>query len=171
MANGKEVYLTEEGLEELKKELEYLKTTKRPEVIDSLRDARALGDLSENAEYDAAKDWQSKLETEIAMLKKTIMEAKIIDTTHMDTSTVQILSTVELRNVKNNMKMKYTIVSATEADLKAGKISVETPIAKGLLGKKVGEIAEVKVPAGMVNLEILSISFDWQDCPTSAHII
>ena len=94
------------------------------------------------------------------MLKKTIIEAKIIDTTHLDTSTVQILSTVELRNVKNKMTMKYTIVSATEADLKSGKISVETPIAKGLLGKKVGDIAEIKVPQGTIQLEVMSIKFD-----------
>ena len=94
------------------------------------------------------------------MLKKTIIEAKIIDITHLDTSTVQILSTVELRNVKNKMTMKYTIVSATEADLRNGKISVETPIAKGLLGKKVGDIAEIKVPQGTVQLEVMSISFD-----------
>ena len=153
-------YLSQECYDRLVEELRYMESVELPRVRDTIAEARDKGDLSENAEYDAAKEWQSKLETEIAMLKKTIMEAKIIDTTHMDTSTVQILSTVELRNVKNNMKMKYTIVSATEADLKAGKISVETPIAKGLLGKKVGEIAEVKVPAGMVNLEILSISFD-----------
>ena len=94
------------------------------------------------------------------MLKKTIMEAKIIDTTHMDTSTVQILATVELRNVKTKQQMKYTIVSATEADLRAGKLSVETPIAKGLLGKKVGEVAEVKVPAGTIQLEVVSIKFE-----------
>ena len=94
------------------------------------------------------------------MLKKTIIEAKIIDTTHLDTSTVQILSTVELRNVKNKMTMKYTIVSATEADLRSGKISVETPIAKGLLGKKVGDVVEIKVPQGTIQLEVISINFD-----------
>ena len=152
--------MSQKGYDELVAKIKQLANVDRTAASAAIAEARDKGDLSENAEYDAAKEWQSKLETEIAMLKKTIMEAKIIDTTHMDTSTVQILSTVELRNVKNNMKMKYTIVSATEADLKAGKISVETPIAKGLLGKKVGEIAEVKVPAGMVNLEILSISFD-----------
>lgn len=132
----------------------------RPAASAAIAEARDKGDLSENAEYDAAKEWQGKLETEIAMLKKTIIEAKIIDITHLDTSTVQILSTVELRNVKNKMKMKYTIVSATEADLRNGKISVETPIAKGLLGKKVGDIAEIKVPQGTVQLEVMSISFD-----------
>ncbi|MBR3856784.1 MAG: transcription elongation factor GreA, partial [Bacteroidaceae bacterium] len=132
----------------------------RPAASAAIAEARDKGDLSENAEYDAAKEHQSKLETEIAMLKKTIIEAKIIDTTHLDTSTVQILSTVELRNVKNKMTMKYTIVSATEADLRSGKISVETPIAKGLLGKKVGDIAEIKVPQGTIQLEVVSISFD-----------
>ena len=132
----------------------------RPAASAAIAEARDKGDLSENAEYDAAKEWQGKLETEIAMLKKTIIEAKIIDTTHLDTSTVQILSTVELRNVKNKMTMKYTIVSATEADLRSGKISVETPIAKGLLGKKVGDIAEIKVPQGTIQLEVMSINFD-----------
>ena len=137
-----------------------MESVDRPAASAAIAEARDKGDLSENAEYDAAKEWQGKLETEIAMLKKTIMEAKIIDTTLMDTSTVQILSTVELRNVKTKQQMKYTIVSATEADLRAGKLSVETPIAKGLLGKKVGEIAEVKVPAGTVQLEVVSIKFE-----------
>ena len=111
-------------------------------------------------EYDAAKEAQGMLELKINNLKAIISEAKIIDTSKLDTSTVQILSTVELRNVKNKMTMKYTIVSATEADLRNGKISVETPIAKGLLGKKVGDIAEIKVPQGTVQLEVMSISFD-----------
>ena len=133
--------MSQKGYDELVARLQHMESVDRPAASAAIAEARDKGDLSENAEYDAAKEWQGKLETEIALLKKTIMEAKIIDTTHMDTSTVQILATVELRNVKNNMKMKYTIVSASEADLKAGKISVETPIAKGLLGKKVGEIA------------------------------
>ena len=140
--------------------LQHMESVDRPAASAAIAEARDKGDLSENAEYDAAKEWQGKLETEIAMLKKTIMEAKIIDTSHMDTSTVQILATVELRNVKTKQQMKYTIVSATEADLRAGKLSVETPIAKGLLGKKVGEIAEVKVPAGTIQLEIVSIKFE-----------
>ena len=150
-------YMSQKGYDELVAKLQQMESVDRPAASAAIAEARDKGDLSENAEYDAAKEWQSKLETEIAMLKKTIMEAKIIDTTHMDTSTVQILSTVTLRNVKNGMQMKYTIVSATEADLKSGKISVETPIAKGLLGKKVGEVAEVKVPAGTVQLEIVDI--------------
>ena len=153
-------YISQKGYDELVAKLQHLESVDRPAASAAIAEARDKGDLSENAEYDAAKEWQGKLETEIAMLKKTIMEAKIIDTTHMDTSTVQILSTVELRNVKTKQQMKYTIVSATEADLRAGKLSVETPIAKGLLGKKVGEVAEVKVPAGTVQLEVVSIKFE-----------
>ena len=139
-------YMTQKGYDELVAKLQHMESIDRPAASAAIAEARDKGDLSENAEYDAAKEHQSKLETEIAMLKKTIIEAKIIDTTHLDTSTVQILSTVELRNVKNKMTMKYTIVSATEADLRSGKISVETPLAKGLLGKKVGDINEIKVP-------------------------
>ncbi len=153
-------YMTQKGYDELVAKLQHMESIDRPAASAAIAEARDKGDLSENAEYDAAKEHQSKLETEIAMLKKTIIEAKIIDTTHLDTSTVQILSTVELRNVKNKMTMKYTIVSATEADLRSGKISVETPIAKGLLGKKVGDIAEIKVPQGTIQLEVVSISFD-----------
>jgi transcription elongation factor GreA len=153
-------YMTQKGYDELVAKLQHMESVDRPAASAAIAEARDKGDLSENAEYDAAKEWQGKLETEIAMLKKTIIEAKIIDITHLDTSTVQILSTVELRNVKNKMTMKYTIVSATEADLRNGKISVETPIAKGLLGKKVGDIAEIKVPQGTVQLEVMSISSD-----------
>jgi len=153
-------YISQKGYDELVARLQHMESVDRPAASAAIAEARDKGDLSENAEYDAAKEWQGKLETEIALLKKTIMEAKIIDTTLMDTSTVQILSTVELRNVKTKQQMKYTIVSATEADLRAGKLSVETPIAKGLLGKKVGEIAEVKVPAGTVQLEVVSIKFE-----------
>ncbi len=152
--------MTQKGYDELVAKLQHMESVDRPAASAAIAEARDKGDLSENAEYDAAKEWQGKLETEIAMLKTTIIEAKIIDITHLDTSTVQILSTVELRNVKNKMTMKYTIVSATEADLRNGKISVETPIAKGLLGKKVGDIAEIKVPQGTVQLEVMSISFD-----------
>ena len=147
-------YISQKGYDELVAKLQHMESVDRPAASAAIAEARDKGDLSENAEYDAAKEWQGKLETEIALLKKTIMEAKIIDTTHMDTSTVQILSTVELRNVKTKQQMKYTIVSAT------GKLSVETPIAKGLLGKKVGEVAEVKVPAGTIQLEVVSIKFE-----------
>lgn len=153
-------YMSQKGYDELVAKLQHMESVDRPAASAAIAEARDKGDLSENAEYDAAKEWQGKLETEIAILKKTIMEAKIIDTTHMDTDTVQILATVELKNVKTGMKMKYRIVSATEADLRAGKISVETPIAKGLLGRRVGDVAEVKVPAGMLQLEVLSISYE-----------
>ena len=153
-------YISQKGYDELVAKLQHMESVDRPAASAAIAEARDKGDLSENAEDDAAKEWQGKLETEIAMLKKTIMEAKIIDTKQMDTSIVQILSTVELRNVKTKQQMKYTIVSATEADLRAGKLSVETPIAKGLLGKKVGEIAEVKVPAGTIQLEVVSIKFE-----------
>ena len=153
-------YISQKGYDELVAKLQHMESVDRPAASAAIAEARDKGDLSENAEYDAAKEWQGKLETEIAMLKKTIMEAKIIDTTLKDTSTVQILATVELRNVKTKQQMKYTIVSATEADLRAGKLSVETPIPKGLLGKKVGEIAEVKVPAGTIQLEVVSIKFE-----------
>lgn len=152
--------MTQKGYDELVAKLQHMESIDRPAASAAIAEARDKGDLSENAEYDAAKEWQGKLETEIALLKKTIIEAKIIDTTHLDTSTVQILSTVELRNMKNKMTMKYTIVSATEADLRSGKISVETPIAKGLLGKKVGDVAEIKVPQGTIQLEVMSINFD-----------
>lgn len=153
-------YMTQKGYDELVAKLQRMESIDRPAASAAIAEARDKGDLSENAEYDAAKEHQGKLETEIAMLKKTILEAKIIDTTHLDTSTVQILSTVELRNVKNKMTMKYTIVSATEADLRSGKISVETPIAKGLLGKKVGDVADIKVPQGTIQLEVMSIAFN-----------
>ncbi len=153
-------YMSQKGYDKLVAELQHMESVDRPAASAAIAEARDKGDLSENAEYDAAKEWQGKLETKIAMLKKTIMEAKIIDTSHLDANTVQILSTVELRNIKNNMKMTYRIVSDTEANLREGKISVGTPIAKGLLGKKIGEIAEIKVPAGLLQLEIVSIKFE-----------
>ena len=153
-------YMSQKGYDELVAKLQHMESVDRPAASAAIAEARDKGDLSENAEYDAAKEWQSKLETEIAMLKKTIMEAKIIDTTHMDTSTVQILYTVELRTMKNNMKMKYRIVSESEANLREGKISVGTPIAQGLLGKKVGDVAEIKVPQGTIQLEVLSIAYE-----------
>lgn len=153
-------YMTQKGYDELVAKLQHMESVDRPAASAAIAEARDKGDLSENAEYDAAKEWQGKLETKIALLKQTILEAKIIDTTHMDTSSVQILCTVELRNVKNNMKMKYRIVSESEANLREGKISVGTPIAQGLLGKKVGDVASIKVPQGMIELEVVSISFE-----------
>ena len=153
-------YMSQKGYDKLVAELQHLESVERPAASAAIAEARDKGDLSENAEYDAAQEWQGKLETKIALLKQTILEAKIIDTTHMDTSSVQILCTVELRNVKNNMKMKYRIVSESEANLREGKISVGTPIAQGLLGKKVGDVASIKVPQGMIELEVVSICFE-----------
>jgi transcription elongation factor GreA len=153
-------YMSQKGYDKLVAELQHLESVERPAASAAIAEARDKGDLSENAEYDAAKEAQGKLETKIALLKQTIMEAKIIDTTHMDTETVQILSSVELKNVKNGMLMKYRIVSETEANLREGKISVSTPIAQGLLGKKVGDVATIKVPQGIIELQIVSISFE-----------
>ena len=153
-------YMTQKGYDKLVAELQHMESVDRPAASAAIAEARDKGDLSENAEYDAAKEWQGKLETKIALLKQTIRDAKIIDTTHMDTESVQILCTVELKNVKNNMKMKYRIVSESEANLREGKISVGTPIAQGLLGKKVGDVAEIKVPQGTTQLEVLSIAYE-----------
>lgn len=152
--------MSQKGYDKLVAELQHLESVERPAASAAIAEARDKGDLSENAEYDAAKEHQGKLETKIALLKQTIMEAKIIDTTHMDTSTVQILASVELRNTKTNFKTKYRIVSDTEANLREGKISVSTPIAQGLLGKKVGDVVSIKVPQGIIELEVLSISFE-----------
>ena len=153
-------YMSQQGYDKLVAELQHLESVERLAASAAIAEARDKGDLSENAEYDAAKEAQAKLETKIALLKQTIMEAKIIDTKTLDTNSVQILTTVGLKNNKNGMEMKYTIVSESEANLREGKISVGTPIAQGLLGKKVGDVASIKVPAGIVELEITSISFD-----------
>ena len=151
--------MTEEGYIKLVAELREMETVQRPEISRQIAEARDKGDLSENSEYDAAKEAQGMLEMKINNLKAVISEAKIIDTSKLDTSTVQILSRVEMKNVKNNMKMVYTIVSESEANLREGKISVNTPIAQGLLGKKVGDVAEITIPQGKITLEILNISF------------
>ncbi len=151
-------YMSQEGYDKLKAQIKQLEEVERPEVIRQIQEAREKGDLSENAEYDAAKEAQGKLETRIAELKTQLADAKIIDTSKVQTDSVQILSKVELKNVKNGMTMKYTIVSESEANLKEGKISVGTPIAKGLLGKKVGDVAQITVPQGIIELEILNIS-------------
>ena len=153
-------YMSQKGYDKLVAELQRLESVDRPAASAAIAEARDKGDLSENAEYDAAKEWQGKLETKIALLKQTIFEAKIIDTTHMDMSTVQILANVKLKNVKTGMEMKYRIVSETEANLREGKISVSTPIAQGLLGKKVGETAKIKVPQGEIELQVLDIDFE-----------
>ena len=157
---GKEMaYMSEEGYNKLVAELREMETVQRPEISRQIAEARDKGDLSENSEYDAAKEAQGMLEMKISNLKAIISEAKIIDTSKLDTSTVQILSKVEMKNVKNGMKMVYTIVSESEANLKEGKISVNTPIAQGLLGKKVGDVAEITIPQGKITLEIMNISF------------
>ena len=151
------VYVTQEGLDNLRDELSKL-IARRPIISAAIAEARDKGDLSENAEYDAAKEAQGMLEMKINQLKLTISEAKIIDTTKIKTDTVQVLTKVEIRNVKNKAKMCYSIVPESEANLKAGKISSATPIAQGLLGHKVGDVVQVKIPAGVLELEILSIS-------------
>ena len=152
--------LTQSDIKKMEEEIEYRKLVVRKNAIRAVQEAREQGDLSENAEYDAAKEHQAMLEMKINQLKAVIGDAKIIDTSKLKADTVQILSKVEMRNVKNNMKMAYTIVSETEANLKEGKISVQTPIAQGLLGKKVGDVAEIKIPHGTVQLEITNISFE-----------
>ena len=152
-------YMSEEGYKKLLEELKHMETVQRPEISRQIAEARDKGDLSENAEYDAAKEAQGMLEMKIAQLKEVIAAAKIIDESKLSTDTVQILSKVELKNTKNGAKMTYTIVSESEANLKEGKISVNTPIAQGLLGKKVGDLAEIKVPQGYITLEIVNISF------------
>mgnify|MGYP005919576969 CR=1 FL=1 len=152
-------YMTREGYKKKMEEIAYLESVERPRISAAIAEARDKGDLSENSEYDAAKEAQGMLEMKINKLKTIIADAKIIDESKLKTDSVQILNKVELKNVKNGMKMTYTIVSESEANLKEGKISVNTPIAQGLLGKKVGEVAEIKVPQGMVNLEVMNISF------------
>src|SRR5574344_1078009 len=151
-------YMSEEGYKKLVEELRVLETVNRPEISAQIAEARDKGDLSENAEYDAAKEAQGMLEMRINKLKSTIADAKIIDESKLKTDSVQILTKVELKNVKNGAKMTYTLVSESEANLKEGKISVSTPIAQGLLGKKVGEVAEISIPQGKIHLEIMNIS-------------
>lgn len=153
-------YYTEEGLQNLKDELQELKTKGRADMAKQIAEARDKGDLSENAEYDAAKDAQGLMEMRIAELEGLVGNARIKKQEDVDLSKVSILSTVKIKNVKNGMEVKYTLVSEKEADLKAGKISYESPIGKGLLNKKKGEIAEVQVPAGMMEFEILDITLE-----------
>lgn len=153
------IYMSADGLQKLKEELTYLEGVERPRVIAAIQEARDKGDLSENAEYDAAKEEQGKLESKIALLKEKIMDARIIDESRINTDEVQVLTKVKIKNLKNNQVMSYQLVTEGEANFKAGKLSVSTPIAKGLLGKKVGEVAKVVVPAGTMELEVLEISF------------
>ncbi|MCT1530270.1 transcription elongation factor GreA [Sphingobacterium daejeonense] len=151
-------YYTEEGLTKLKEELQYLKTEGRANIAKAIAEARDKGDLSENAEYDAAKEAQGLHEAKIAKLEEVLATARIIDESNLDTSKVLALSYVKIKNKKNGAVMSYQLVSETEADLKAGKISVKSPIAQGLLGLQVGDVATVEVPAGQLELEVLEIS-------------
>ena len=151
-------YYTEKGLKNLRKKLDYLKDVERPRASQAIAEARDKGDLSENAEYDAAKEAQGLLEFEISKLEETLSNARIIDESKLDTSKVLVLSTVKIKNLNNSTTMEYKLVAQSEADLAKGKISVDSPIGKGLLGKKVGDTAEISIPNGNVKFEILEIS-------------
>jgi len=151
-------YMTREGYNKLVEEVSYLESEKRPAISKQIAEARDKGDLSENAEYDAAKELQGIVETKIAQLKSLISSARFIDESQISTDNVQILNKVTIRNTKTNQKMVYTLVSESEANLKAGKIAVNTPIGKGLLGKKVGDVVDIKVPNGLMTFEILDIA-------------
>jgi len=151
-------YFTEEGLKKLKDELHHLKTHERSYISKQIAEARDKGDLSENAEYDAAKEAQGLLELRISKLEEVMSNARIIDESTLDLSKALVLSKVKIKNTANGATMTYTLVAENEADLKAGKISVDSPIGKGLLGKKVGEKAEIKVPSGIMKFEIVEIS-------------
>jgi transcription elongation factor GreA len=151
-------YFTKEGLDKLKEELEHLKSVERPAISQQIAEAREKGDLSENAEYDAAKNAQGMLELKISKLEDTLSNARVIDESQLDRSRISILSRVKLKNLKNNAAMTYTLVPENEADIKAGKISVNSPIAKGLLGKEAGEKVDIQVPAGLMNFEIVEVS-------------
>jgi transcription elongation factor GreA len=151
-------YLTEEGLKKLQDELSHLKTVERPSISRQIAEARDKGDLSENAEYDAAKDAQGLLELKISKMEDLLANSRLIDESKLDISKVSVLCRVKIRNTANKAEMSYMLVAENEADLKSGKISVGSPIGKGLLGKKVGEIAEITTPAGKLNFEILDIS-------------
>jgi transcription elongation factor GreA len=151
-------YYTPEGFKNLKEELEQLESFERPRVTQEIADARDKGDLSENAEYHAAKEEQSHLEFKIAKLKNVFSNARIIDESQLDTSKVLVLSIVKIKNVANKMEFIYTLVADSESDIKQGKLSVNSPIGKGLLGKKIGDIAEIQVPNGIMKFEIIEIS-------------
>lgn len=155
---GKVTYVTEEGLRKMKEEYDRLTKVERPAISKQIGEAIEKGDISENAEYDAAKDAQGMLEAKIAVLGEKIASARIIDESKIDTSSVQILNKVTIRNKINNATMQYTIVSEHEANLKEGKISIQTPIAKGLMGKKLGDVVEIQVPSGKIQFEIIDIA-------------
>lgn len=151
-------YMTEEGLRKLKEDLIELESVQRPEISRQIAEARDKGDLSENAEYDAAKEAQGMLEAKISQLKNLIANARLIDESAIGTDEVQILNRVTIKNLKTNKLMTYMLVSESEADLKSGKIAVSTPIAQGLMGKKVGDVAEIKVPSGTMTFEVVEIA-------------
>lgn len=153
-------YMSQKSYDEMVAQLQQLETVERPKASAAIAEARDKGDLSENAEYDAAKEAQAHLETKINQLKLAIAEAKVIDTSRLSTEAVQILSTVEMTNMANNMKMRYTIVSENEANIKVGKISIKTPIAQGLLNKKVGDVVEIAIPRGTIKLRIDKITLE-----------
>ena len=152
------MYVTEDGMQKMKEELEYLKTVERPRLSKAIAEARDKGDLSENAEYHAAKEDQGLLEMKISKLEDVIARSRILDESRIDVSSVSILNKVKIKNCKNNAVVEYQIVAESEANFREGKIAVSSPIAQGLLGKKVGDVVEVKVPAGIIPFEILSIS-------------
>ena len=151
-------YMTEEGLRKLQEEIRELESVQRPEISRQIAEARDKGDLSENAEYDAAKEAQGMLEAKIAQLKGLLFSARLIDESTIGTDEVRIMNKVTIKNLKTNKEMTYTLVSESEADLRSGKIAVNTPIALGLLGKKVGDVAEIEVPSGTITFEIMDIS-------------
>ena len=155
---SKVAYYTEEGYKKLKEELEQLEHVERPRVTNAIAEARDKGDLSENAEYHAAKEEQSLLEFKIAQLKNVVANARVIDESQLDTSKVLALSTVKIKNTANKLEFTYTLVADSESDFKTGKISVNSPIGKGLLGKSVGDIAEIQAPNGVMKFEILKIT-------------
>ncbi len=151
-------YYTQQGLDKLRSELNYLKDVERPNASKAIAEARDKGDLSENAEYDAAKEAQGLLELKISKLEETLSNARLIDESQLDSSKILVLSKVKIKNKLNGVTMEYQLVAESEADLKTGKISVNSPIGKGLLGKSVGEIAEINVPNGKLKFEIISIN-------------
>ena len=152
-------YMTQQGYDNLVAEINELESVHRPEISRQIAEARDKGDLSENAEYDAAKEAQGLLEGKIAQLKTILSNARIIDESRLSTDSVQILNKVTIKNLKNGAQMAYTLVSDSEANLKQNKISIKTPIAKGLMGKKVGDVVEVQTPGGIVSFEIVEIGF------------
>ena len=151
-------YMTEEGLKKMKEELQFLETVERPRIIAAIAEAREKGDLSENAEYDAAKEAQGALETKIALLKARLMDARVLNTADLSTDEVKLLTKVRVRQKNTGMEKTFQLVTEGEANIAEGKISISTPIAKGLLGKRVGDVAQIQVPVGLLEFEILEIS-------------